>query len=295
VVDNFQAGYTRDQLVLIGYEYADSFNAARAAYYNITAWPTIVGDGLADIWPTSLLGPCYTTLSARTSPLTIDLEENGVGDFTAHIHAEQAVTGAKFVMAAVLDEYVSAYGGGQSHLPYHCKVFMTAVTGDAFSLAAGASTDIRKTFTVNPAWDYAKMGVVCWVQQPGGTNPTSAPAIPIRNEVLQAAYIHTMSADVADLPAESRAALLPPSPNPFAGSATLAFTLPGAGHVSLDLYDASGRHVAEILDATLSGGSHEAAWDGRDAGGTPCGAGIYFARMVYEGNDAGTQKVVKLR
>ena len=281
--------------MLIGYEYADSFNAARASYYNITAWPTICGDGVADIRPTSLLGPCYTTLSARTSPLKIDLEENSTGDFTAHIEAEQAVSGAKFVMAAVLDECVPANGGGQSHLPYHCKVFMTAVTGDAFSLAAEESTDIRKTFTVNPAWNYWQMGVVCWVQKPSGTNPTSAPAMPIMNEVLQAAFTRATSTDVADPAAHSGAVLMAPSPNPFSGAARLAFALPATGHVSLDLYDASGRHVARILDAALSEGSHEAVWDGQDTEGRQCGAGIYFVRMAYDGSDAGYQKIVKLR
>jgi hypothetical protein len=282
--------------VLVAYEFADSFEQQRANYYGFgTVMPTIVGDGLADIRPTALLTSCYNTLHALPSPLVITLKENATGDFTAHIEAEQAVLGATFVMVAVLDEYVPANGGGQSHLPYHCKAFMTAVTGDAFSIGAGESVDIRKTFAVNPAWNYWQMGVVCWVQKPGGVNPTAAPQITSTNEVLQAAYVHATSTGVPDPAAESRAVLSAPSPNPFAGTARLAFALPAAGHVSLDLYDVSGRHVVRLLDADLPQGAHEALWNGVDAEGRRCGAGIYLARMTYDGSDAGHRKIVKLK
>jgi hypothetical protein len=281
--------------VLVAYEFADPFEQQRADYYGFgTVMPTIVGDGLADIRPTALLTSCYNALHALPSPLTITLTENAAGDFTAHIEAEQAVSGAKLVMVAVLDEYVPANGGGQSHLPYHCKAFMTAITGDPFSIGAGESVDIRKTFNVNPAWNYWQMGVVCWVQKPGGTNPTAAPAIHFGNEVLQSAFIRATSTDVVDQATGDDAVLMAPCPNPFSGAARLSFVLPAAGHVSLDLYDAAGRHVARILDATLPEGTHEAPWNGEDAAGRRCGPGIYFARLACDGNVAVYRKMVKV-
>ena len=45
---------------------------------------------------------------------------------------------------------------------------MTGVTGDAFALAAGESTDVTRSLSADPSWDYGSMGVACWVQKPGG-------------------------------------------------------------------------------------------------------------------------------
>ena len=258
--------------------------------------PTVVGDGMQDVWPLSWLEADFDAHKVVDSPLIITLTENGEGDFTAHIEAEEDVSGAKFCMVATLEENVPAYGGGTSHLPYHVVHMMTATTGDPFSLAAGASTDITHTFTVQPLWDYDKMGVACWVQAPGGTNtsPCPYPDIPIKNHVLQAAFIEAGSTGVSDGEEVATLRLMPPSPNPFRGASQLSFVTPRAGQATLVIYDVAGHRVAEILNGPVTGGEHQVSWDGT-SNGRPCASGIYFASLVFEGEEQARQKLVKLR
>ncbi|MFH1501565.1 MAG: FlgD immunoglobulin-like domain containing protein [Candidatus Eisenbacteria bacterium] len=259
--------------------------------------PTAAGNGVSDVWPFSWLEVDYQAHAAESSPLTISLIENGVGDFTAHIEAEQAVTDARFCMVATLDEYVAAYGGGQSHLPYHAVAYMTSTSGDALTLGAGEKVDIQKAFALDPSWDYAKMGVACWVQQAGGTNPSPQPYgdLSIKNKVLQAAFLGAMSADVPEFDDVSGLSLLPPSPNPFSAGTRLSFVLPSPSHASLELFDVAGRRVAVLADRVMGGGEHEVVWNGRDTDGNDCAPGIYFARLVAERGGTARARVVKVR
>ena len=261
--------------------------------------PTTAGDGLKDVWPVSCLDPDFEILAEVPSPLTISLTENGQGDFTAHIEAEETVTGAVFCMVATLDEMVAANGGGQSHMPYHVVLFLTRDTGDPFSLSAGESIDIQETFTVLPEWDYASMGVACWVQKSGGINPCTCGTppyidLPILRNVLQACYIDAGGTSVAEQP-EARFALSTPAPNPFVTEARIAFSLPEQGHVTIALYDVAGRKVVGLVDETLPGGTHTTHWDGLDATGNDCAGGVYFVRMVGEDGLSRSEKLVKLQ
>ena len=180
------------------YDSGDGLWEVRTDYYGIVLMPTVCGDGMSDVWPVSWLEEDYQAHAALPAPLRISLHEEGEGQFRAHIYAEEDVEHAVFTMVAVEDDDVPANGGGTSHLPYHARVFMTAATGDAFEIAAGESTDITHTFTVDPSWDYDQMGVACWVQKPGGTNPSPQPYgdVPIKNEVLQSAFVAAISVSV---------------------------------------------------------------------------------------------------
>ena len=251
---------------------------------------------MSDVWPLSGLEDDFRAHTLVNSPLIITLTEDGEGDFTAHIEAEAAVTDAKFCMVAVHDDNVAAYGGGTSYLPYHVVHMMTATTGDAFSLAAGANTDINHTFTVQPSWNYDKMGVACWVQAPGGTNTSPNPYgdVPTKNHVLQSAFIETGSTGVSDGEAVATLRMMPPSPNPFRGASRLSFVAPRAGHVTLVIYNIAGHKVAEILSGQVSGGEQHASWDGT-SDGRSCASGIYFASLVFDGEERVQQKLVKLR
>ncbi len=65
-------------------------------------------------------------------------------------------------------------------------------------------------------------------------------------------------------------------PNPFAGSAQIAFALDATADVRLAVYDVLGREVAVLVDAELDAGSHSAAFD---AAGLPTGTYLYRLRV----------------
>jgi FlgD Ig-like domain/Kelch motif len=93
---------------------------------------------------------------------------------------------------------------------------------------------------------------------------------------------------------EKRTELQAPRPNPFAGRTVLRYSLAQSGPVSLAIYGITGQKVRTLVSENASAGTHEVAWDGRDAFGKPVGAGVYFARFAAE-NVHTTQRVTVLR
>lgn len=92
----------------------------------------------------------------------------------------------------------------------------------------------------------------------------------------------------------SALALAAPSPNPVRGAASLRFNLPAVATVRLAIHDAQGRLVRILAQGERAAGTHVVAWDGRDAGGSPLGAGLYFARL-QAGAETRSQRFVALR
>ena len=77
-------------------------------------------------------------------------------------------------------------------------------------------------------------------------------------------------------------------PNPFNPVTTIAFRVPHSGHVTLDVYDLRGRRIAGLLNEFLAAGGHEVQWHGTDAAGRSAPSGVYFARMLVNGQATGT-------
>ena len=65
-------------------------------------------------------------------------------------------------------------------------------------------------------------------------------------------------------------------PNPFNPSTSIGFTLPEAGHVSLNIYDMTGRLVTTLVEGNLTEGVHMVDWNGLDSSGSMVSAGVYF-------------------
>ena len=70
-----------------------------------------------------------------------------------------------------------------------------------------------------------------------------------------------------------------PWPNPLAGTGTLSFTLPAAGRVTIDAYDASGKRVARVHDGEAAAGPTTVTWSGRGDDGRALPSGLYFLRL----------------
>ncbi|MBU8923120.1 MAG: T9SS type A sorting domain-containing protein [Bacteroidales bacterium] len=68
-------------------------------------------------------------------------------------------------------------------------------------------------------------------------------------------------------------------PNPFNPSTTIKFGLSGSSHVSLKIYDASGRQIRMVIDEDRDPGHYTEVWDGQDGSGRAVASGVYFYRL----------------
>ena len=75
-------------------------------------------------------------------------------------------------------------------------------------------------------------------------------------------------------------------PNPANPRCEIAFTLPVAGSVRVDIFDAAGRHVVRLADRHFTAGSSRVVWSGGDSAGRPSASGIYLVRLSSAGGDA---------
>jgi hypothetical protein len=75
---------------------------------------------------------------------------------------------------------------------------------------------------------------------------------------------------------------------------TLAYSLPIPCHISLNLYDCTGRHVKTLVQQHQIAGTHTVRWNGCAADNTIAANGIYFAKLETE-NGINVQKLVFLR
>jgi hypothetical protein len=91
------------------------------------------------------------------------------------------------------------------------------------------------------------------------------------------------------------AILFPCEPNPFGAETIFTLTLPQSGRVALSVYDAAGRRVRSLVDATLSPGTRMVGWDGCDDAGAPLGAGVYFGRLDIPGGRTISRSVLLVR
>jgi hypothetical protein len=78
-------------------------------------------------------------------------------------------------------------------------------------------------------------------------------------------------------------------PNPFNPQTAIAFDLPKAGRVHLEIFDLLGRKVATLLDEQRSAGSHTVAFDAASLA-----SGVYLYRLSA-GPFLRTKKAVLVR
>jgi hypothetical protein len=65
-------------------------------------------------------------------------------------------------------------------------------------------------------------------------------------------------------------------PSPFNPSTTIGFSVPESAHVTLSIYDMTGRLVTTLVDGTVDMGVHMVEWSGENSSGSMVSAGVYI-------------------
>ena len=68
-------------------------------------------------------------------------------------------------------------------------------------------------------------------------------------------------------------------PNPFNPTTIIPFQIDAATHVTLKVYDITGREVATLVDQQMEAGQYQAEWDSRNSQGVTMPNGVYLYRL----------------
>ena len=68
-------------------------------------------------------------------------------------------------------------------------------------------------------------------------------------------------------------------PNPFYSGTNIRWQLKGQGHVTLRVFDNTGRVVRTLVDSPLESGAYSIVWDGKDRLGNRLAKGTYFCEL----------------
>lgn len=119
------------------------------------------------------------------------------------------------------------------------------------------------------------------------------------NRIQKFSYVTTGAPEPPPLPVAL--VLGTPAPNPTRGAASLTLVLPAnpdgtsrTWHVVAQVFDVTGRRIADLPEQDLASGRRVLNWDGLDAGHGPARAGIYFVRVCADGKIIGARKIVRL-
>ena len=78
-------------------------------------------------------------------------------------------------------------------------------------------------------------------------------------------------------------------PNPFNPTTEISFSIPVAGHVTLDVFNIMGQKVTTLLDRYMQPGTHEVTWNANNVS-----SGVYFYRLTA-GDLTETKKMTLLK
>ncbi len=69
------------------------------------------------------------------------------------------------------------------------------------------------------------------------------------------------------------------SPNPFREGTSIVYSIPAESRISLRIHNALGQVVRTLREGSEKAGSYCVVWDGLDAWGEECAAGVYICRL----------------
>ena len=78
------------------------------------------------------------------------------------------------------------------------------------------------------------------------------------------------------------------SPNPFTENGTITYHVENTARVNISLVNAEGQQIKMLVDKNVKPGTYTEKWNGRELG-----KGIYFIKVVKDGEVKQTLKVIK--
>jgi galactose oxidase-like protein len=115
--------------------------------------------------------------------------------------------------------------------------------------------------------------------EPVGSGLTRDYFLLVNATLLNPKSLEPLSMRHGEMDAPVRFALRQNQPNPFHSGTTIGFDLPIGQVVQLEIFDAQGRLVRQLVNRFIPAGYQSAFWDKRDSGGNTVSPGVFFYRL----------------
>ncbi len=294
-----------DSVAIVAYHDNDDFSNgpgnSRLAYYNISAYPTVIFDGISRV--TGGSPTIYNSYRAALdeefqSRIPVDIllqgnynEATRNGVVYVDLNAVDGIPGTDLRLYTVLAESHIPYSWQQEDsLHFVQRGMFPDSTGIPVYLSKGDSDHEVVNFSVDPAWVDSHCEVVVFLQDYPSREVYASASSPIMDLTVSIGD----EGDMAGLP--RALALSQNYPNPFNPRTTIAYQVPEGNTEGIELavYDLRGRLVRVLDSGRKAPGTYRVTWDGRDGVGRGVGSGIYIYRL-RSGNWEQRGKMVLLK
>ncbi|MBM3307827.1 MAG: T9SS type A sorting domain-containing protein [Candidatus Eisenbacteria bacterium] len=189
-------------------------------------------------------------------------------------------------------------GGEELTSGEECVITWTATDNvGVVSVDILRSWDSGATFPDTVAAEEANDGSFSWTV-PEGSSATSRVRVIARDAAglawhddSGADFSVTSDAQVPDGPPRALS-LAQNVPNPFNPVTSINYSVPAEARVVLSIYDVAGRFVRTVVDQTLAPNRYTAVWDGLTYAGERASSGIYFYRLVADGEELARKMIL---
>jgi len=86
-----------------------------------------------------------------------------------------------------------------------------------------------------------------------------------------------------DLSLTGQVTLFQNYPNPLSQQTTIDYQIPSSGHVTLKIYNISGKLIKTLINKEQDAGYHKVRWDTKDELGQNVASGVYFYQLKLNG------------
>jgi len=277
------------------YLYNPAENGNRTGYYSVSGVPHMQVDGVVDAGGSSSYWSVIQSRYAIDSPLDIELsgtynESSRLGTLNVTVTATDDITlEGLFLRIALVesDIYWHAPNGAYWHHQTMRHMFPYSLGTRIYISEEGEVIQRSEAISCPDPIVPENSELIVFVQAHGSRDILQAARIPI-------ADLTPVSVDETGNSLPLKFELAQNYPNPFNANTTISYTLTNDGQISLAVYDLAGRKVANLFNGNQSAGNYQIVWDGTDNSGQVASSGIYFYRLIANGQSS-TRRMMLLK
>ena len=82
--------------------------------------------------------------------------------------------------------------------------------------------------------------------------------------------------------------------NPFSDQTEISFAIPTRAFVSLEIFDALGRRIRDLVGGYFTPGQYEVTWNGKDSSELKVASGVYYIKLSIKSGSTRSERKRKV-